>query len=219
MIVHFANSTEQQVERIARCGAIVSANPYYPVGFADKYGEFGLGPERADVMVRSASVLRRRIPLSFHSDLPMAPSSPLFLASCAVNRRTPSGRIAAPEQRISVGEALAAVTIGAAYSWRMEHELGTITPGKRATFTVLDADPFEVDPSELHRVPVAGTVYEGEWFPVGDVLESSGASARVHPAFGAGGCGDHDAPGGHRGCGCRAARALAAAYGAHRRAA
>ena len=39
--------------------AIVSANSYYPVGFADKYSQHGLGPDRADTMVRSASVLRR----------------------------------------------------------------------------------------------------------------------------------------------------------------
>ena len=57
--------------RIARLGAIVSANYYYPVGFADMYSGHGLGPARADAMVRSASVLRRGIPLSFHSDLPM----------------------------------------------------------------------------------------------------------------------------------------------------
>ena len=44
VIVHFANSSEEQVARIARLGAIVSANPYYPVGFADKYSEYGLGP-------------------------------------------------------------------------------------------------------------------------------------------------------------------------------
>ncbi len=33
-IVHFANSTEEQVTRIAALGAIVSANPHHPVGFA-----------------------------------------------------------------------------------------------------------------------------------------------------------------------------------------
>ena len=44
VIVHFACSTEEQVARIARLGAIVSANPYYTVGFADKYAKFGLGP-------------------------------------------------------------------------------------------------------------------------------------------------------------------------------
>ncbi len=215
VVVHFANSTEAQVARIAELGAIVSANPYYPVGFADKYGQYGLGPERADAMVRSASVLRNRIPLSFHSDLPMAPAQPLFLASCAVNRTTPSGRVAGPEQRIDVVEALVAVTIGAAYSWRMEHELGSITPGKRATFTVLAEDPYDVDPADLHRIPVVGTVYEGRWFPVPErrraptLHGSHGSVAAVNTLPGLG-CGrHHDAT---QGCSCRVARRLTEAY-------
>jgi predicted amidohydrolase YtcJ len=166
VIVHMANSTEAQLDRIARLGAIVSVNPYYPVGFADKYGEVGLGPERADAMVRSASVLKRHIPLSFHSDLPMATSDPLALASFAVNRVTPSDRVAGPEQRIGVEDALRGVTIEAAYSWRQENEIGSLAPGKIANFTVLEQDPLAVDPSKLQDIPVWGTVFEGRAFPV-----------------------------------------------------
>jgi predicted amidohydrolase YtcJ len=166
VIVHFANSTEAQVSRIASLGAIVSANPYYPVGFADKYGEIGLGPERVDVMVRAHSVVRHGIPLSYHSDLPMALSDPLYLAWCGVNRITPSGRVAAPAQRIDVDHALRAVTIESAYSWRQESELGSIAPGKTANFTVLEQDPYSVAPTVLNQVPVWGTVFEGRVFPV-----------------------------------------------------
>jgi predicted amidohydrolase YtcJ len=165
VIVHFANSTEEQIDRIARLGCLVSANSYYPVGFADKYARHGLGSERADVMVRAASVLRRGIPLSLHSDLPMGPAAPLTLAWCAVNRQTPSGRIAAPEQRISVHDALRAITIEAAYSWRLEDQLGSIIPGKFANFTVLGEDPYAVEPMRLKDIPVLGTVYQGRWFP------------------------------------------------------
>ena len=167
VIVHFANSTEEQVDRIARLGCIVSANPYYPVGFADRYAAHGLGPQRADSMVRAASVIARGIPLSLHSDLPMGPAAPLALASFAVNRRTPSGRVVAPEQRISVHDALRAITIEAAYSWRMEAELGSIAAGKAATFTALAEDPYAVDPERLAEIAVLGTVYEGRWFPLG----------------------------------------------------
>ncbi|WP_167102530.1 amidohydrolase [Mycobacterium sp. DL592] len=166
VIVHFANSTEEQVDRIAELGCIVSANPYYPVGFADQYARHGLGPGRADTMVRAASVLRRGIPLSLHSDLPMGPAAPLTLAWCAVNRRTPDGRIAGPEQRISVHDALRGVTIEAAYSWRMEDQLGSITVGKMANFTVLAEDPYAVNPGAINTIPVLGTVYDGRWFPV-----------------------------------------------------
>jgi len=166
VIVHFANSTEEQVGRIARLGALVSANPYYTVGFADKYAEFGLGPERANAMVRSASVLRHRIPLSFHSDLPMGPSDPLYLAWCAVNRTTASGRVADPGQRIGVEDALRGVTIEAAYSWRQEDRIGSIAPGKIANFTVLERDPLAVDPATLKDVPIWGTVFEGRKYPI-----------------------------------------------------
>ncbi len=166
VIVHFANSTEEQVDRIARLGAVVSANPYYPVGFADKYAEVGLGPDRADAMVRAASVVNRGIPLSFHSDLPMGPSDPMAMVSFGVNRITVSGRVAAPEQRISVQHALEAVTIGAAHSWRREGDLGSIAVGKIANFTVLADDPFEVDPTDLGRICIEGTVFEGRWFAV-----------------------------------------------------
>ena len=166
VIVHFANSTEEQVGRIARLGAIVSANPYYPVGFADKYGEVGLGPQRADVMVRAASVRKHAIPLSYHSDLPMGPAAPLALASFGVNRLTPKGRVAGPEQRISVDDALRAVTIEAAYSWRQEDKIGSIAPGKIANFTVLEEDPYAVDATKLSDVPVWGTVFEGAVYPV-----------------------------------------------------
>lgn len=166
VIVHFANSDEQQIARIARLGCIVSANPYYPVGFAEKYAAHGLGPLRADNMVRAASVVQQGIPLSLHSDLPMGPAAPLALASFAVNRRSPSGRVAGPDQRISVADALRAITIEAAFSWRMEHELGSIAPGKAANFTVLGEDPFAVDPLRLSDIPVLGTVYAGRWFPI-----------------------------------------------------
>ena len=176
VIVHFANSTEEQVDRIARLGAIVSANPYYPVGFADKYGEWGLGPERADSMVRSASVLRRGIPLSFHSDLPMCPADPMRMMSYAVNRMTPSGRIAGPEQRINLHEALRAVTIEAARSWRRENDLGSIEVGKLANMTVLDEDPYDVDELRIGDIPIRTTVFEGRIFEVDPALVAERSS-------------------------------------------
>lgn len=206
VIVHFANSSEDQVDRIRELGCVVSANPYYPVGFADKYGEVGLGPERADAMVRSASVVERGIPLSLHSDLPMGPADPLTLAWCAVNRTTPSGRIAEPRQRISVHDALKAVTIGAAHSWREEHRIGTIEVGKDATFTVLDADPYEVDPSELDSIGVFGVMRAGRWFPVSRRSKPV-AAARAYADVAQVLLNDH--PG--AGCSCTVARAIAQA--------
>jgi hypothetical protein len=145
----------------------------------------------------------------------MAPAEPLALAAFAVNRITETGRVAAPEQRIGIHDALRAVTIEAAYSWQLEHELGSIAPGKAATFTVLGADPYEVDPTDLREVPVIGTIFEGRWFPVpeGHRRDLVGHAPRLVALPGSN---DRREPAGHHheahGCSCDVARHLAAAW-------
>lgn len=163
-VVHFAVSTDAQVKRLAELGAIISANPYYVSALADKYSKIGLGPERADSMARLGSAVRNNISISLHSDMPMAPADPLFLASCAVNRRTVSGRTADASQQITAMKALRAVTIEAAYSLGLEDEIGSIKVGKSADFTILDANPLAGDPEKLADVRVVGTVFGGKVF-------------------------------------------------------
>jgi len=165
-LVHFGFSTKGQVERIARLGAIVSANPYYVTALADNYGQNGVGPERADEMVRVGDVVRAGIPLSFHSDMAMAPAQPLLLMDSAINRTTASGRIAGPDQRISVEDALRAVTIEAAYSLRLEDEVGSLEVGKLANLTILEGSPFDVDPGAIKNLQIWGTIAEGVVYPI-----------------------------------------------------
>ena len=181
VIVHFPNATEAQVERIASLGAIISANPYYPIAFANKYAQFGIGPQRAHVMTRNGSAVRHGIPLSFHSDLPVAPADPLFLAWSAVTRKTNEGNVVAPEQRIGVHDALRAITIEAAYSWGKETELGSIAAGKIANFTVLGQDPYKVKPMALKDVPVWGVVFEGRVFPAPQPAAAAVRHVRLPP--------------------------------------
>lgn len=164
-VVHFAVSTEEQVTELGKMGAYITANPYYVTSLADKYSESGLGPERANSMVRLASVEKAGMPISLHSDMPMAPADPLFLAWCAVNRTTVSGRVAGPEQRIAVDRALRAITIDSALMLSKEDELGSIKPGKKADFTILEQDPYAVAPSALKDVKVWGVVFEGRKYP------------------------------------------------------
>lgn len=166
VLIHFAVSAPDQVARIRTLGAIVSGNPYYVAALADQYGKVGLGPERADEMVRLGDLNRAGIRWSLHSDMPMAPGDPLFLMWCAVNRLTTSGRVAAPEQRVTAEEALRGVTIEAAYSLELEGEIGTVSPGKRANLTILDANPLAIDPLEIRNIGVLATVMEGRVLPV-----------------------------------------------------
>ena len=98
----------------------------------------------------------------------MTPLGPLFTAWCAVNRLTASGQVLGPEERISTADALYAITQGAAYTLKLDHEIGSIEVGKRADFAVLEDDPLLVAPETLRDVPVWGTVLGGRVFAAAD---------------------------------------------------
>ena len=102
---------------------------------------------------------------SIHSDAPVTPLSPLFSAWCAVNRQTASGRTLGEHEKISVEEALHAITIGAAYTIKLDHLVGSIESGKFADFAVLEDNPYEIAPEQLNKVRVWGTVVGGITFP------------------------------------------------------
>ncbi len=165
-IIHFANSTDEQVAKLKKLGAIISVNPYYVTGFSEKFGEVGLGKERAHAMVRLGTIEKEGIPVSLHSDAPMAPSDPLLLAWSAAKRITNEGTVVRPDLALSRDAALRGITIEAAYSWGQEDRLGSIKTGKVANFTILEQDPYKVDVKKLKDIPIYGTVFEGKVFPI-----------------------------------------------------
>ena len=123
-------------------------------------------------MVRLGDLVRADIPFSLHADTPMASGQPLRLMSNAINRITVNGNLPAPSQRISAARALRAVTLDAAYSLRMEEEVGSIEPGKLANFTVLLENPLETTPKDIGNIAIWGTVHEGRILPLANSATS-----------------------------------------------
>jgi hypothetical protein len=146
---------------MAELGMEASVNPYYLWALSDKYAEHGLGQERAENLVALKLLVDRDIPLSFHSDFSMAPVEPLTLAWTAVNRATSEGSLMSQEQRITVYEALKAITVDAARALNLEDEIGTLEAGKVANFTILEANPLEISPASLKDLKVKAVVYRG----------------------------------------------------------
>ena len=158
---HVGFHAQAQTMRLAALGAHASVNPYYIHALADDYSLFGLGSERASQITRCGSMLRAGMKVSFHSDFMMAPTEPLTLAWCAANRRSASGKVVSPSECLTLMQALRGVTIDAAWTLRLEQEVGSIAAGKRADFVVLADDPFELGVERLNEVRIAGTVFEG----------------------------------------------------------
>jgi len=165
-IEHFGVSTPEQVRRIRDLGAIVSANVYYLHELGEAYWLNSIGHERASQMARLGSLERAGIPFALHSDFTMAPAMPLNSVWVAVNRITESGAVLGSEERVSLDAAMRAITVDAAYVLGLEDDIGSIRAGKKADFTVLEADPWEVAPGTLKDIPIWGTVFEGKVFPV-----------------------------------------------------
>ena len=165
-IEHFGLSTEEQVERIKALGAQVSANIHYLHELGHIYAQESLGYERASQMARLGSLARAGVPFAMHSDYTMAPAKPLHSAWVAVNRINESGEVFCPNECVSVMDAIRGITIEAARMIGMHNEIGSIRAGKRADFTVLDADPFEIDPKFLNKINVHATVFGGKVFEV-----------------------------------------------------
>lgn len=108
-----------------------------------------------------ATALREGVPLAIHSDAPVTPLGPLFTIWCAANLQTPSGRILGAHERIGAADALRMITLRAAYTLKLDDEIGSIECGKRADFAVLEDDPTETSDADLKDVGIWGVVLGG----------------------------------------------------------
>lgn len=151
-----------QFRRCAELGLAVNLFSNHLWYFGDQHAALTVGEDRATRMNAARSALDAGLTVALHSDAPVTPMGPLFTAWCAVNRQTMSGRTLGEGQKITVDEALYAITLGAAATLKLDAEIGSIETGKRADFAVLGDDPTAVDPAALKDVPVLGTVFAGQ---------------------------------------------------------
>jgi predicted amidohydrolase YtcJ len=151
----------ERMQKLGLCANIFANHIYY---YGDHHYEQLLGPDRANRIDPVGSALRHGITLAIHSDAPVTPLAPLFTADCAVNRRTNSGRLLGEYERIEVAQALQAITLGAARTLKLDHEIGSLEIGKLADLAILEDDPQSVAPEQLGAIPVWGTMLGGEIF-------------------------------------------------------
>lgn len=161
---HFGLSSPDQIRKMKALGATASVNPSYVYLRGEINADY-IGANRAALAARLNTLTSYGVPTTIHSDLPVAPADPLLLMWMAVNRLGQSGKVLGPEERVTAEQALRMVTIDAAYVLEMDDRIGSIEPGKHADFTVLEADPLEVEPESIRSIGVWGTIFAGEKFP------------------------------------------------------
>jgi predicted amidohydrolase YtcJ len=155
----------RRIKALGLCCNLFANHIFY---WGDAHVAQTMGLARARRMDAAGTALRMGIPFSIHSDAPITPLAPLFTAWCAVTRQTASGRVLGADECIPVSEALRAITIGAAYTLKLDHAVGSLEVGKFADFAVLAEDPLAAAPARLKDIAVRATVSGGRVFDNAD---------------------------------------------------
>lgn len=159
---HAHLAREDQLDRMKELGISPSFFVTHTYFWGDRHRNIFVGPDRARRMCPCRTALDRGLRISLHNDAPVTPVSPLMSIWSAVNRLTAGGDSMGPELRISVPEALRAVTIDAAWQNFEEEIKGSIEIGKLADFAVLEDNPLEVDPLKIKDIEVLQTIVGGQ---------------------------------------------------------
>lgn len=161
VMVHSQTVREDQLDDMKELGIIATFFLDHIWFWGDYHYESVLGPERAERISPAKSALKRGINFTLHQDSPVKMPNQILALHNAVNRETQSGRVLGEDQRLTVMEALKALTINAAYQYFEENEKGSIEIGKVADFVILDKNPLEIKISEIKDINVIETIKYG----------------------------------------------------------
>ncbi|MFK7843301.1 MAG: amidohydrolase [Sphingorhabdus sp.] len=130
--------------------------------WGDWHREVSIGQKRADFISPQASAWKIGLRPTAHNDSPVVPTDMMRLVWSSVNRRTRSGDILGPLERISPYRALQQVTINAAWQIHEDDSKGSIAKGKRADLVVLDGNPLTTEAMQLKDIKVVATIKDGQ---------------------------------------------------------
>lgn len=166
IIIHACLPTEKSLEKTARLGIGIAAQPAFiqwplePMEYLEKI----LGP-RANRLNPLKTMLNMGITLSGGSDAPCTLPDPVEGIYCACNNT-------APEESLSISEALKLFTGNAAWMSFDESKRGSLETGKIADMVILNRNPLEMKPENLRELQVETLLLRGRKYKPGQGLVS-----------------------------------------------
>ncbi|MCC2602247.1 amidohydrolase [Sphingopyxis yananensis] len=161
ILIHGQVTREDQVDQLKALGIVPSFFPMHTFYWGDWHRDSVLGPRRAENISPCGWALQRGMRFTSHHDAPVAHPNAMRVLSATVTRRTRSGDILGPDQRVPVDVALKAMTLWAAWQHYEDSRKGSLTPGKLADLTILSDNPMTISPDRLANITVTNTFKEG----------------------------------------------------------
>jgi len=163
-IEHAQAVDPKDLPRFGRNSTIASMQPVHET--SDRVmAEARLGPGRLAGAYAWRSMLANGSKLAFGSDAPVERPDPWAGWAAAITRQGPDGAPPGgwqPQEAVTREQAWWAYTGGAAYAGFAEAQFGTLQPGQRADFIIVDRDPLSVTPAELRGMRVEQTWVGGQ---------------------------------------------------------
>ncbi|HXG68557.1 MAG TPA: amidohydrolase [Blastocatellia bacterium] len=153
-LVHAQVFASRDFDRLKGLGVVAEVQPFH-LSDDMRWMEERIGYERCKGAYAFKTIQEKGAVLSFGTDWPgttasIYPINPIYALYAAVTRqtvqRTPAGGWF-PAERLTIEEAIKAYTWGSAYASFEENIKGTLTEGKLADITVLDADLLRTPPT------------------------------------------------------------------------
>ncbi|MEM1352721.1 MAG: amidohydrolase [Pseudomonadota bacterium] len=160
VLIHGQFLREDQVDAYKDLGVFMSLFPMHTFYWGDWHRDRTVGPVNAENISPTGWLVQRDMMFGSHHDAPVAFPDSMRILDATVTRRTRSGDILGPHQRVDVITALKALTIWPAWQHFEENEKGSIEVGKLADFVLLAQDPTAIDPEKLDENRVVATIKE-----------------------------------------------------------
>ncbi|HEY5776203.1 MAG TPA: amidohydrolase family protein, partial [Xanthomonadales bacterium] len=160
VLIHGQFLREDQVDSLKALHIFPSIFPMHTFYWGDWHRDHTVGPVLADNISPTGWIRQRGMMFGSHHDAPVAFPDSMRVLDATVTRRTRSGDILGPAQRVDVMTALKAMTIWPAWQHFEEGSKGSIEVGKLADFVILSEDPTAVDPETLDTLKVMMTIKE-----------------------------------------------------------
>lgn len=150
--------------RFGQNGIVASMQPARAV--ADRrMATARLGEARINGAYAWKAMLDNRVPLTFGSDVPTETPNPFVGMAVAMSREDGAGQPTGgwtPQQRVSFEAALDGYTRQAAFAGFAEKRFGSLIPGQRADFVIIDRDISVSRPADIRATQVLETWIGGK---------------------------------------------------------
>jgi predicted amidohydrolase YtcJ len=161
VVIHSQFVRPDQLDKYKQLGMLPALFSNHAFFWGDVH-ERNLGYDRAKFLSPLKTAIKKGIIATNHTDFGVTPINQLFLLWTSVERKSRSGKVIGPEERLTPIEGLRAITINGAYEYFEEKTKGSIEKGKLADFVVLSDDPTTIDPSKIKDIVVLETIKEGK---------------------------------------------------------